>query len=107
MLEKNIILEIDTSETGKTKVALLINKKNYEKKEASPQLKSQAVLLLIEEILKEKRLSLEDLSEIRVCKGPGSFTGLRVGIAIASTLGWLLNIPVNGKKNSTIEPVYK
>ncbi len=40
----------------------------------------------------------EDLEGIEVEKGPGSFTGLRVGVSVANALGFALGIPVNGKK---------
>ncbi|MFH1536127.1 MAG: hypothetical protein ABIC96_03620 [Patescibacteria group bacterium] len=38
---------------------------------------------------------------IEVETGPGSFTGLRVGVSVANALGFALNIPVNGKKMET------
>ena len=46
------------------------------------------------------------LTGIEVFKGPGSFTGLRVGVAIANALGAAMDIPVNGKKQ-LVEPTYK
>ncbi|HLD24540.1 MAG TPA: tRNA (adenosine(37)-N6)-threonylcarbamoyltransferase complex dimerization subunit type 1 TsaB [Patescibacteria group bacterium] len=59
---------------------------------------SHDLLPLIEEALQENHISVTDLTEITVNEGPGSFTGLRVGIAVANALGLLLRIPVNGKK---------
>lgn len=59
---------------------------------------SHDLLPLIEEALRENNLTLTDISEISVHTGPGSFTGLRVGIAVANTLGLLLGVAVNGKK---------
>jgi tRNA threonylcarbamoyladenosine biosynthesis protein TsaB len=56
------------------------------------------VLPLAQELLQENHLQLEDLTDIKVNVGPGSFTGLRVGVAIANTLGYVLQVPVNGKK---------
>lgn len=41
------------------------------------------------------------LKGIEVETGPGSFTGLRVGVAVANALGLALGIPVNGKKMET------
>lgn len=38
------------------------------------------------------------LKAIEVETGPGSFTGLRVGVSVANALGFSLGIPVNGKK---------
>lgn len=66
---------------------------------------SHDLLPLIEEALRESNLALTDISEISVHSGPGSFTGLRVGIAVANTLGLLLGIPVNGEK-TVATPTY-
>ena len=52
-------------------------------------------------------MKLLDITEIEVHTGPGSFTGLRVGIAVATTLGKLLNIPVNGQIDPNITPKYE
>jgi len=41
------------------------------------------------------------LTGIEVETGPGSFTGLRVGVSVANALGFALGIPVNGKKLET------
>jgi tRNA threonylcarbamoyladenosine biosynthesis protein TsaB len=46
-------------------------------------------------------LKFKDLAKIQVKTGPGSFTGLRVGVSTANALGFSLGIPVNGKKNET------
>ena len=61
--------------------------------EPSGEKKSQLVLELIEKLLKKQSKQLQDITEIQVEIGPGSFTGLRVGIAIANALAWVLNIP--------------
>ena len=58
---------------------------------------SQRLLPFIVELLKKEGKRLEDIKEIAVATGPGSFTGLRVGVSIANALGWALGIPVNGK----------
>ncbi|MGN9863822.1 tRNA (adenosine(37)-N6)-threonylcarbamoyltransferase complex dimerization subunit type 1 TsaB [Bacillus swezeyi] len=48
----------------------------------------------IDELLKECGLQSGDLTKIAVAKGPGSYTGVRIGVTIAKTLAWSLNIPV-------------
>ena len=71
--------------------------------------KSQRLMPFIYEILKEKKLSLKDITEIEIETGPGSFTGLRVGVSVANALGWALGIPVDGKnirKGETVEIKY-
>ena len=46
------------------------------------------------ELLKEKNTSVQELSDIVVVNGPGSFTGERLGVTIAKTLAYTLNIPI-------------
>jgi len=46
----------------------------------------------------------QEIKEIKVNVGPGSFTGTRVGVAVANALGFALSIKVNGKK--MVKPVY-
>lgn len=97
-------LYIDTSDNTKTIVKLDDDRLE---KPSGPD-KSQQVLNLINQILKKNKKTLKDLTKIEVETGPGSFTGLRVGLAVANTLGWALKIPVNGKKvGELVEPKYE
>ena len=50
--------------------------------------------IFIEEILKENELQAKDLSAIAVSKGPGSYTGLRIGVSAAKGLCFALDIPL-------------
>ena len=100
-----IMLFIDTSEIYTAKVALEIDGKRFEKISDSKVLKSQMVLPLIETLLHECNLQFIDITDITVAMGPGSFTGLRVGATVANTLGYLLDIPVNGQK-ALVTPTY-
>ncbi len=96
-------LYIDTRDNQKTIVGL--NNKRLEK--ATGPDKSQQILVLIDEILKKNKTKLEALTEITVETGPGSFTGIRVGITVAQTLSWTLKIPLNGQKpGEPVEPKY-
>lgn len=73
---------------------------------------SHDLLPLLDEMLHEKNILFSDITEISVNTGPGSFTGLRVGIAIANILGLLLGVPVNsvpiGKsgEKAIVTPIY-
>ena len=68
-------------------------KKKYEKdlsKEALPK---------IIELFDKASITPKDLDKIIVVNGPGSFTGIRIGITIAKTIAWALNInitPISG-----------
>lgn len=98
-------LSIDTSDSENIKVTLgsiKIERNSREKK-------SQLLLQSIKEALDKEKIKLKDLTEIEVKTGPGSFTGLRVGVSVANALRWSLKIPVNGKNidaDGQVEPVY-
>lgn len=101
------ILHIDTSSNKEIQVALEIDGKKNIIKEAIGEKKAQVVLPMIDKLLKKNSLTVRDLNEVTVNTGPGSFTGLRVGIAIANALGFVLQMPVNGKKTGQfVEPRY-
>lgn len=64
--------------------------------EAHRQL-SETIHKKIEELLGAKQKKLNNIQGIIVFKGPGSFTGLRIGITVANALAYGLKIPVVGK----------
>lgn len=86
-------LYIDTSNSERIIVG--INDKKFET-DARKE-KAQKLLPFIDNLLKKQGKKLEDIKEIEVNTGPGSFTGLRVGVSVANALGWTLEVPVNGK----------
>ena len=55
---------------------------------------STTILGKIETLLKNNKKSFSDLEGIVAFKGPGSFTGLRIGLTVANTLAYGLRIPV-------------
>src|SRR3954451_3344025 len=50
----------------------------------------------IETLLKDCETTPSELDKIVVAKGPGSYTGVRIGVTIAKTLAWTLKIPLSG-----------
>jgi tRNA threonylcarbamoyladenosine biosynthesis protein TsaB len=50
----------------------------------------------INEVLKACDLALKDIDAVVVYQGPGSFTGLRIGISVANDLSYGLSIPIVG-----------
>lgn len=62
---------------------------------------SQVLLPLIMKLLRTTNYELPTLQAIEVETGPGSFTGVRVGVSVANALGYSLGLPVNGKKMET------
>lgn len=93
-----MILWINTADRKKIEVALKKDGEVVSKKFAENDFGSQVLLNLITEILKENNLEFSDLSGIEIEKGPGSYTGLKVGASVANALGFSLQIPINGKK---------
>jgi tRNA threonylcarbamoyladenosine biosynthesis protein TsaB len=57
---------------------------------------SQTLLSMLDEIVRMIELDLSEINAIAVAKGPGSFTGLRIGSATAKGLGQALNKPLIG-----------
>lgn len=55
---------------------------------------SERLHVLINELLKESDLSLSQLDAIAISKGPGSYTGLRIGVSAAKGLCFSLGIPL-------------
>ncbi|MET3700118.1 tRNA threonylcarbamoyladenosine biosynthesis protein TsaB [Bacillus oleivorans] len=54
------------------------------------------VMPAIQRLLEDCDLSPMDLDKIVVAHGPGSYTGVRIGVTIAKTLAWTLKIPLVG-----------
>ncbi|MCQ6277423.1 tRNA (adenosine(37)-N6)-threonylcarbamoyltransferase complex dimerization subunit type 1 TsaB [Bacillus sp. V3B] len=54
------------------------------------------VMPAIEHLMSDCEMKPADLEKIVVARGPGSYTGVRIGVTIAKTLAWTLNIPLVG-----------
>lgn len=55
---------------------------------------SVTLMIELERILLSNQIKVKDIDEIYVGIGPGSYTGLRVGVVVAKMFGWNNNIPV-------------
>jgi tRNA threonylcarbamoyladenosine biosynthesis protein TsaB len=64
---------------------------------------AETLHLKINDLLASQGKSLSDLKGIVIYKGPGSFTGLRIGVSVANALAYSLNIPIVGETNTWIE----
>lgn len=91
----SFILNIETA-TKNCSVALSKQGKTIACKEIAEQNFSHAEKLhvFIEELLAENQLQFSHLSAIAVSQGPGSYTGLRIGVSTAKGLCYALNIPL-------------
>ena len=84
-------LFIDTSISFPTIAVIKDNKIlfSYHKEIKSDM--SSKILPIIEEGLTENNISIKSIAKIFVVNGPGSFTGVRIGVTIAKTIAWALN----------------
>lgn len=89
-----ISLFIDTSSSAAV-VALYNNEKPISIiKEENMQDISSHIMPMIDKLFSNNNLKINQVNKIFVVNGPGSFTGLRIGVTIAKTLAWSLKIPV-------------
>ena len=89
-----ISLFIDTSSSAAV-VALYNNEKPILIiKEENMQDISSHIMPMIDKLFSNNNLKINQVNKIFVVNGPGSFTGLRIGVTIAKTLAWSLKIPV-------------
>ena len=83
------------SATANLVVAILIDGKitylydNNDDKDASSK-----IMPAIDEAFKLSNIAPKEIDKIFVVNGPGSFTGIRVGLTVAKVMGYSLNIPV-------------
>lgn len=91
----SLILCIETA-TKNCSVSLAKDGQTLGCKEISGQGYSHAEMLhvFIDEVLRENGVSYRDLSAIAVSRGPGSYTGLRIGVSAAKGLCFALGIPL-------------
>lgn len=98
-------LFIDTSDNKKTVVSLGERTTVH----VSGVNRAQEVVKILDRILSSSLVRVNKISEVRVETGPGSFTGLKVGVAVANTIGFVLGVRVNDKdvlKDGPAEPKY-
>jgi len=90
-----IILNIETA-TKNCSVSLSKNGKTIFFKEHADQGYSHAEKLhvFIDEVIKECQINISEINAVAVSKGPGSYTGLRIGVSAAKGLCYALNIPL-------------
>ena len=86
------LLAFDTATEACT-VALWLDGKVLERFEHQSQ-HSEHLLAMIDALLAEAELSISQLDAIAFGRGPGSFTGLRIGAGVAQGLAFAANLPV-------------
>lgn len=90
----NPILAISTA--AETVVALATTQGTDFRVKTDRRGQAEFLVPMVQELLADHSLQLGDLARIGVVTGPGSFTGLRVGLAAVEGFGIALNIPLVG-----------
>ena len=89
-----IWLGIDTSHTPLAVAVVKDGQVLAEYKSSVKVTHSIGTMPAIEELMKKANIQPNELDAIAVAKGPGSYTGVRIGVTIGKTLAWTLNIPI-------------
>lgn len=98
-------LYIDTH-SDKIVIILYKEKKLYIKKELESNFNHSVTMMnTLIEVLEEAKIDIEEINEILVVNGPGSFTGVRIGVTIAKTLAYTLQIPIKAMSSLLIKAV--
>ena len=88
-------LAIDAS-TEACSVALQVNGKLYSRYDLCPQSHSLQLLPMVDEVLTQAGIKLSQCDGLIFGRGPGSFTGVRIGVGVAQGLAFSANLPVFG-----------
>lgn len=89
------LLALDTS-TEACSVALQYDGLQLTLDEVCPQQHSKRILPMVQQLLAESGLSLNQLDGIVFGRGPGSFTGVRIGVGVTQGLAFGADLPVFG-----------
>lgn len=81
------MLAIETA-TSACSVALAFNGDVFSRAEVGSNIHSQVLLSMVQQLLDESGCRIADLNAVAVGQGPGSFTGLRIGVGVAQGIAY-------------------
>ena len=100
MVKKNqFCLAIDTASDITSVACVGSDGTQVVMQELLPKGQGEFLMTMIQQVLQQAQKTPQDLTHIAVTIGPGSFTGVRIGLATARGLGLALKIPVLGVDN--------
>lgn len=100
----NPVLALDSA-LGGCVVAVLNGSDSYVRVLETGRDQAAKLIPLVQDVMQEAGVAMADLGLIVTTTGPGSFTGLRIGLSAARALGLALSLPVQGV--STFEAMVK
>ncbi|CAN5368750.1 hypothetical protein BH10PAT4_BH10PAT4_3290 [soil metagenome] len=95
-----MIMLLDTS-TPLCRLTLIDDDKRYDETWQADRTLANGLLLYIDKNIRRAGKTWKDLSGIGVYEGPGSFTGLRIGLTVLNTIADSQHIPIVGGRGDT------
>lgn len=90
-----VILAIETA-TSSCSVALCHQIHTYIRDQVGNNVHSKVLLEMVSEVLAQADISANDIDAVAVGQGPGSFTGLRIGVGVAQGIAYGADVPMVG-----------
>jgi len=103
-----INLYIDTRDSSKIIAKIDKDGSIFEEVSTTETRRPESILVLIKNVVSKAGINIHDIDEIQAEEGPGSYTGLKVGISVANALSFSLDKKVNGHPlGEYAEPKYQ
>lgn len=101
-------LYIDTTNNKRVVAKIIVDSVEFIEISDSATQRPESILNLIEKACDKASISIHDVEHIQVERGPGSYTGLKVGASVASTLSFALGIPIDNLEfGEHVKPQYE
>jgi tRNA threonylcarbamoyladenosine biosynthesis protein TsaB len=97
-----MFLFIDTTE-AEIILALFEDDKLIDQiRKKAQQRQAELLLIILDKFLKKNKINLKQIKGILIVKGPGFFTGTRIGVSTANALSFALDVPILGVKKEKL-----
>ncbi|NND00153.1 MAG: tRNA (adenosine(37)-N6)-threonylcarbamoyltransferase complex dimerization subunit type 1 TsaB [Gammaproteobacteria bacterium] len=90
-----LILAIETA-TSACSVALLADGTRHQQSQIGNNIHSRVLLTMVQAVLQEAQVGAHEIDAVAVGQGPGSFTGIRIGVGVAQGLAFGAGCPIIG-----------